>query len=861
MKKIILFLFLISFSFLIAVQLTPDEKKWIQDHPEIKLGVGDSWQPFIFPSEDGNHEGFEADFLDIINLKLGTNITLVPGQWNVMVEKAKNREIDGLVLSSKNAEREKYFNFTDVYENHYYAVVTLPDKLNEFRSEADLKGKTFSYLAGNGWLNNLMPMLQIKDVVTTASEKEAFKLVLEGKTDACFIPLGIFAEMRKIFLDNIVIAHVFVEDRYKLDMVYSIRKDWPELVTIMNKALVEISFSKKNELLEKWAGVSFSEYLPEYEFTHEEHDWLRKHPIIRYTFDPDFPPIEWLNEDGQHVGIAADFLNIIAEQLNVTFEQVNSDSWAEVLHKARIREVDLLPAAAQTPERAEYMLFSKPHLVFPGVIITKKINKSLSSTPKLKHKKVGIVSGYVWHEFIQRDYPEVEIVSVENIVMGLREVATGEIDAMIGTLPIVLYYIEQEGISNLVVAGETEYETRLSIHTRNDWPIFNSIINKALNNISEKERKEIIHNWINLESVSLFANPKFWQVVMIIMLVVAAIVLLFVFWNYSLRRQVDIKTRQLEKDIARRIKIEKELSASEEKYKFIVDNQVDLLVRFDQDMKYTFVSPSYCKVLGKKPEDFLGKSYFSFFSPGIEDIYKKLLSKVYKPPYINHFDQQITTENGLRWYSWITKAVLDDNGNVKSIIALGRDVTEQRQTEKANKQLAEIVRYSHEGVVVTDKDGHIEFVNQAFEEMSGCKLTELMGTDPMEFVVADDRAALAEKIRSQMKVNKRWAGEMLCRCANGEQYYIETEIFPIFSKQKEVEMIVAIQRDISERKRITRELEQHQKNLKKEVKKRTAELTKKNKTLEQMNKLFVGREFRIKALKDKLQDLEDKLKS
>jgi len=66
------------------------------------------------------------------------------------------------------------------------------------------------------------------------------------------------------------------------------------------------------------------------------------------------------------------------------------------LHKARNREVDLVPTAAQTPERAEYMLFSEHYLSFPGVIITTESKNNLNSTEKLAGKKVGIVSGYVW---------------------------------------------------------------------------------------------------------------------------------------------------------------------------------------------------------------------------------------------------------------------------------------------------------------------------------------------------------------------------------------------------------------------------------------------------------------------------------
>ncbi len=152
-------------------------------------------------------------------------------------------------------------------------------------------------------------------------------------------------------------------------------------------------------------------------------------------------------------------MQMISQQTGISFEIVQCETWQEVLTKAKNREVDMLPAAAQTPERAKYMLFSKPYLIFPGVIITTKRNEKLNSTRELHQKKVGMVSGYVWHEYISKDHPEIQIVEVDNITTALRNVSIGEIDAVIVTLPIALYYIEQEGIHNLIVAGETEYST------------------------------------------------------------------------------------------------------------------------------------------------------------------------------------------------------------------------------------------------------------------------------------------------------------------------------------------------------------------------------------------------------------------
>jgi ABC-type amino acid transport substrate-binding protein/two-component sensor histidine kinase len=570
MKKIVLLILIVFIlSQLIALEITQEETTWLEEHPVIRLGIGESWAPFILTRENGNHEGFDVDFINLVNEIIGAHIEIVPGKWHEIVKMAQNREIDGLVDSAVKESRREFFNFTESYITQYYALATTPDKINTIRSKEDLQNKKLALIKGNVWLDDLVATLGNVQTIKTDTEKEAYTLVLEGKADASFLTLGMYSEYRKMFFENIAIAHIFNDDQYKLELVYSIRNDWPELVAILNKALNGITENEMNALYKKWFGFTTDDFKSWTwtQLTDDETAWLKEHPVIRIAPDPEFPPIEWIDENNDYQGITADFMKLIASALDIEFEVVHCKSWDEVLSKARNREVDLLPAAAQTPSRAEYMLFSDPHLVFPGVIITTRRNQNLNTSTKLNNKKVGIVSGYVWQEFFKRDHPEVNIVETANIVEGLRKVSTEEIDAFIVTLPIALYYIEKEGIHNLVVAGETEYKTKLSIQTRKDWPLLNSIMTKVLKSIPPKKKKEIINEWIRLKPMSIFSYKIFWLIVISIVGAVFLIVIVIATWNASLKKQVKRKTKELEDDIVIRMKTEEELKLSRERLK------------------------------------------------------------------------------------------------------------------------------------------------------------------------------------------------------------------------------------------------------------------------------------------------------
>jgi PAS domain S-box-containing protein len=126
---------------------------------------------------------------------------------------------------------------------------------------------------------------------------------------------------------------------------------------------------------------------------------------------------------------------------------------------------------------------------------------------------------------------------------------------------------------------------------------------------------------------------------------------------------------------------------------------------------------------------------------------------------------------------------------------------ENKKTEQVNVRLSETIRKSGDGIVLTDADGLITYVNPAYEQMSGYSLDELLNTDPANHIVAEDTKTLANELRLTVKTHGQWVGEMYCKRKNKEHYPIETHIFPIRDKKGDVVEIAAIQHEISKRKR------------------------------------------------------------
>jgi len=155
------------------------------------------------------------------------------------------------------------------------------------------------------------------------------------------------------------------------------------------------------------------------------------------------------------------------------------------------------------------------------------------------------------------------------------------------------------------------------------------------------------------------------------------------------------------------------LRESEEKYRLLVENQSDLVVKVDLDGNFLFVSPSYCEVFGKSEKELQGKKFMPLVHEDDRVATAKAMEDLYKPPYRAYMEQRAMTNDGWKWLAWQDNAVLDADGNVIEIIGVGRDITDRKMVEdeihKLNEDLEERV---------LRRTSQLEFANRELETFS-----------------------------------------------------------------------------------------------------------------------------------------------
>ncbi len=275
----------------------------------------------------------------------------------------------------------------------------------------------------------------------------------------------------------------------------------------------------------------------------EERQWLTEHPVIRLSPDPAFAPIEEINANGEYVGMAADYMDLIEKKINFKFTIVGYPTWKQVVEETKQKNVDVLAAVTQSTQREEYLNFTTPHIKLPGMIIVSDRTTGKVGIDDLKNMRVASPAGYVWFDLIGYDHPEIKLLEAATLRDGLRDLSFGLLDAVVADPATVTQVIKEEGLSNLRIGGETGYFFELAFAARKDWPILRDILEKSIQSIHKEEHAAIFDSWIQFKGEEgISQNVLIGLAISLTLLILLAMGFMFV--NMLLRIRVAQQTEE-----------------------------------------------------------------------------------------------------------------------------------------------------------------------------------------------------------------------------------------------------------------------------------------------------------------------------
>lgn len=226
---------------------------------------------------------------------------------------------------------------------------------------------------------------------------------------------------------------------------------------------------------------------------------------LNYCIDPNWAPYEYL-EQGQHAGLSAFYLEKIARLANLEIKLVQTESWQATLAALAKGDCDLTPLLNYSDDRSDYLTFSAPYFQAPNVIFAHYQHKLISGLAQITTERIGVVKSYRLETYLKRYYPNIEQVSVNSELEGLRKVNNKEIDLFVSSYYGANFLIHQHNLANIRIIGLADLKDHLRIGLRLNHRDLMPDLNQAILQLSEEDHR---HAFSLLEPVKVISQTNY----------------------------------------------------------------------------------------------------------------------------------------------------------------------------------------------------------------------------------------------------------------------------------------------------------------------------------------------------------------
>ncbi len=182
-----------------------------------------------------------------------------------------------------------------------------------------------------------------------------------------------------------------------------------------------------------------------------------------------------------------------------------------------------------------------------------------------------------------------------------------------------------------------------------------------------------------------------------------------------------------------------------------------------------------------------------------------------RPPHRRSAEQRWVTPQGIRWFAWDEVAVRDETGTIAAIRAVGRDITRQRLAEEQYFRLSRAVEQSPVSIIITDLEGHAQYVNSKFTAITGHTLEDIIDRRIEVLRAGHANEASYRSLLETVRAGTEWRGELCTTRADGMMVWEAVKVSCLRNSTGETTNLLCLREDVTERKRLEHELRQAQK--------------------------------------------------
>jgi PAS domain S-box-containing protein len=257
-------------------------------------------------------------------------------------------------------------------------------------------------------------------------------------------------------------------------------------------------------------------------------------------------------------------------------------------------------------------------------------------------------------------------------------------------------------------------------------------------------------------------------------------------------------------DVTDRKKAQEELQQSEEKYRRIVEDQTEFLVRWLPDGTRTYVNDSYCRYFGTSHDEAIGTSFFPLITDDYLKAVKKRIESATPENSASTGEHKIIRSDGtICWNQWTDRAIFDEEGRLIEFQSVGRDVTERKQAEEQLAIFKKFAEASTQGLGMANLDGRIVYCNDmlCYTFLGEEEPRKALGKHISCYYDEQLSKKMQEQILPLVLEVGQWTGEIPLVSVGGKVTEAIQSIFLIRNDKGEPAYFANVVTDISERKR------------------------------------------------------------
>ena len=241
----------------------------------------------------------------------------------------------------------------------------------------------------------------------------------------------------------------------------------------------------------------------------------------------------------------------------------------------------------------------------------------------------------------------------------------------------------------------------------------------------------------------------------------------------------------------------------ERKFRSLADNSPDMIVRYDCNLRRTYVNRAWQNVTGISDAAALNHSPVEL--PGLMNAKAAAYEAKLRAVVLSGLplNMEVTQDRADATQIYLERRIIpefDADGRVESLLSITRDITERRKNEDMLR-IAAAAFETHEAIVITDVNARIIRVNRAFQDITGYSADEVQGRNPSLLSAQRHEPAFYAQMWDSIHTRGSWTGELWSKRKNGELYPKWMTITAVKDARSEVTQYVGIFSDISEQKR------------------------------------------------------------